>query len=335
VGAAGPAQQTPDISSVIQEIVNRPAWSEGNSLVILITGSGGRVAESFNGDAAGAPLLRVEYSTSGNQRPTVDAGVDQTITLPTNTANLDGTVTDDGLPDPPATVTTTWSQVSGPGTVTFDNANAVDTTASFSSAGTYGLRLTADDGELITFDDVTITVIDPNAPIVVEVRVAASSDDAEETATGTVDLTSTDLDLSSKTVGLRFTPVSIPPGATITSAYIQFKADETNATTATTTIRGEAIDHAPTFTSTSGNITSRIPTSASVAWSPAAWTVGDAGPAQQTPDIAALIQEIVDRPGWTSGNALVIIFTKGTGARAAEPFDAEPAGAPLLRVEYQ
>ena len=35
--------------------------------------------------------------------------------------------------------------VSGPGTVTFGNANALSTTASFSTAGTYMLRLTASD----------------------------------------------------------------------------------------------------------------------------------------------------------------------------------------------
>ncbi|MCK4899601.1 MAG: hypothetical protein KAS38_12530, partial [Anaerolineales bacterium] len=53
---------------------------------------------------------------------------------------------------------TTWSQVSGPGVVTFANANAVDTTANFSKSGVYTLRLTADDGDLSSFDEVTITV---------------------------------------------------------------------------------------------------------------------------------------------------------------------------------
>ena len=70
-------------------------------------------------------------------------------------------MTDDGLPS--ATVTTTWAKVflAGPGTVTFGNANAVDTTATFSLPGTYVLRLTATDGLLQAFDDVVITV-EPN-----------------------------------------------------------------------------------------------------------------------------------------------------------------------------
>ena len=87
----------------------------------------------------------------------VNAGPDQTITLPA-VATLDGTVTDDGLPNPPATVTTLWLMVSGPGTVTFGNAAAVDTTASFSVAGTYVLRLTASDSAMSRADEITITV---------------------------------------------------------------------------------------------------------------------------------------------------------------------------------
>jgi hypothetical protein len=101
-----------------------------------------------------------------NQPPVVSAGSDQTITLP-GTASLDGTVGDDGLPDPPATLISTWTLVSGPGTVSFGDPSAVDTTASFSAPGTYVLRLSANDGELTASDDITITVIPQNlAPVV-------------------------------------------------------------------------------------------------------------------------------------------------------------------------
>jgi hypothetical protein len=95
----------------------------------------------------------------GNQAPTVDAEPEtQTITLPA-TASLSGTVSDDGLPNPPANVTTTWSKVSGPGTVTFSpGATAEDPTASFSVAGTYVLRLSGSDSLLSAFDDLTVTV---------------------------------------------------------------------------------------------------------------------------------------------------------------------------------
>ena len=103
-----------------------------------------------------------------NQAPVVSAGTDQTITLPGNAA-LNGTVSDDGLPVG-ANVTTTWSQVSGPGTASFANASAANTSASFTVAGTYVLRLTASDTELSASDEQTVTVNPepPNAPPTVD-----------------------------------------------------------------------------------------------------------------------------------------------------------------------
>ena len=61
VGQASSVQQTPDLSAILNEIVDQPGWSEGNSIVIIITGSGERVAESHNGSSAAAPLLHVEF----------------------------------------------------------------------------------------------------------------------------------------------------------------------------------------------------------------------------------------------------------------------------------
>jgi hypothetical protein len=113
------------------------------------TAANGSIAGSNWGWTAGAPPINVS--------PVVDAGVDQAITLPAN-ASLNGAVTDDGLPNPPAAVTVSWSKVSGPGTVTFTSANAISTDASFSAAGTYVLRLTANDSAAAASDDVTIIV---------------------------------------------------------------------------------------------------------------------------------------------------------------------------------
>ncbi|UCB42209.1 MAG: PKD domain-containing protein [Dehalococcoidales bacterium] len=165
VGEAGPDQMTPDITPVIQEIINRDGWASGNSLVIIITGTGQRTAESYNGDAAGAPLLHIEYTgdPSVNQPPAVDAGSDAFVVL-ADSVSLDGTVSDDGLPD--GTLVTTWTQVSGPGVVVFGDAGAVDTTAIFADIGTYLLRLTADDGEFQVSDDVIVSVIDTSGDVI-------------------------------------------------------------------------------------------------------------------------------------------------------------------------
>jgi len=339
VGQVGLDQRTPDLSAVIQEIVNRPGWASGNSLALIITGTGHRTAKSFDGDRAGAPLLHIELGAgTGNRAPFVDAGPDLTITLPAS-AVLEGTETDDGLPNPPGAVVTTWSVVSGPGAVSFTDGSAVDTAASFSTAGTYLLRLTVDDGALSASDTVTILVRDPGSSLALDTRVAAGSDDAEEKSSGSMYLTSSDLELvydgGIQKVGIRFTGITIPPGATITSAHVQFKVDEVQSEVTSLTIQAQAADNAPTFTSATGNVSLRARTAAAVPWSPSAWTaVGQVGPDQRTPDLSAVIQEIVDRPGWASGNSLALIIT-GTGHRTAKAFEGDSTGAPLLHVEYR
>ena len=125
---------------------------------------------STNTDASYTPRTNLfafqMLTTVVNHAPTVDAGSNQTILNPDNDVVLDGTVTDDGLPDPPGAFTTSWSKQSGPGTVTFADANAVDTTATFSSLGTYVLRLTANDSQLQAYDEVTITYTQNQAPAV-------------------------------------------------------------------------------------------------------------------------------------------------------------------------
>ena len=76
--------------------------------------------------------------------------------------------------------TFTWSMVSGPGTVTFADPSAADSSASFSSVGTYVLRLTADNGASTTFDEVTITVQNPaEEPKTYDVYFIAGQSNAE------------------------------------------------------------------------------------------------------------------------------------------------------------
>ncbi|MGH7416699.1 MAG: PKD domain-containing protein, partial [Candidatus Rokuibacteriota bacterium] len=343
VGEAGMAQRSEDISGVIQEIVTRPGWASGNALALIITGTGKRVAEPYEGTVAGAPLLHVEYDPFllANGAPVVNAGADQTLVHPVE-AVLNGTVTDDGRPNPPGFTTASWSQVSGPGLVSFFDSTLPATTASFSVPGSYVLRLTAQDGERSSFDELTV-VANPPGLVVIGVRVNAGANDAEERVNGTVSNNNADLEMvnnteggvtGNQTVGLRFTGVAIPPNATIWSAWVQFQADETNSEATTLVIRGQADDSALAFTSANLDLSTRPLTVATASWSPAAWSsVGQAGLAQRSADLSAVIREIVTRSGWTSGNALALIIT-GTGKRVAEPYEGTVAGAPLLHVEY-
>jgi len=177
-----------------------------------------------------------------------------------------------------------------------------------------------------------------------EIRIGSGNDDAEEqNSNGNMSLDSSDLELTNdyadhggdQTIGLRFNNIPIDPGAQIHNAYIRFTVDETaNSNPCNLTIRAQADDNAGPFTWDPYNITTGRPlTSASTAWSPVDWnTVGAAGADQTTPSITAVIQEIIDRPGWMRGNSIVLIIT-GSGRRVAESYNGSPTQAPLLYVE--
>jgi hypothetical protein len=94
------------------------------------------------------------------------------------------------------------------------------------------------------------------------------------------------------------------------------------------------VGNAPPFVESVGNVSSRARTAAAVSWNPLAWTsTGEAGPAQQTPDLSEVIEEIVGQDDWSPNQWLVLIIT-GTGERVAESYKGSAAGAPLLVVEY-
>jgi hypothetical protein len=344
-GEAGPAQRTRDLSAVIQEVVDRDDWSAGNDLAIIITGTGKRVAEAYEGSFQGAPLLHVEYSLGGGPRnlaPTVEAGNDQTIEDGESTS-VSGSVSDDGFPDPPGAIqSTTWSQLNGPPFASIGTPSSLSTAVSFPSQGTYQLRLSAFDGEKTGSDDLTVTVNPPPPPPgqnTTEVRISASLDDAEERGDLNLRITSSDLEMTldkgaAQVVGLRFHPLFVPAGASIEHAWIQFQVDEATSVQTDLRIEAEASTDAPPFADVDGNLSLRPTTGSFVDWQVPGWPVkGAAGVDQRTPDLASVIDSVVNGGGWQSGNALVLLIT-GTGERVAESFDGDVAGAPLLHVEY-
>jgi hypothetical protein len=122
--------------------------------VVQVTGPGFYSFQLSVDDTELTNSAQVGITVSRNQPPSVDAGTNQFTRSPS--VVLNGRVTDDGLPN--NMLTTTWSMVSGPGTVTFGNANQAVTTATFSGPGVYVLKLTGDDSQAAVYSCVTITV---------------------------------------------------------------------------------------------------------------------------------------------------------------------------------
>lgn len=137
----------------VSAVATTATFSEAGTYVLRLTATDTVLTSSDDLTVTVNPPVQV------NRPPQVNAGPDQTITLPAP-ATLKGTVTDDGLPAG-GTLSTSWTKLSGPGTTTFSNPAAGETAATFSEAGTYVLRLTANDSASIGSDDITV-IVNPN-----------------------------------------------------------------------------------------------------------------------------------------------------------------------------
>lgn len=141
--------------------------------------------------------------------------------------------------------------------------------------------------------------------------VGASSDDAHESAAGAVNLTAITCIRPKSAMdwaGARFLNVTIPQGATINTATTTTRVTLTGDLDVT--IFAQAIDDAGTFTTTTSDISSRTRTTASVEWD-ASVTNGDS---PVTPDFSAVMQEVINRAGWASGNDIVFIYRINTNS---------------------
>lgn len=183
-------------------------------------------------------------------------------------------------------------------------------------------------------------------------RISSGGDDAEQhLGDGSMDIASTDLELpyeddgdpavDLQIMGLRFVGVSVPRGAVVTNAYLEFEVDSVSkaasANPVNVLIQGERTPDASPIENTSRHLENRsVRTTAAVLWSIPAWTA--ANDKYQSPDLSAVVQEIVDQEGWAAGNALMLFVTDdpenpSTGLREAESFEGEAAAAPLLVIE--
>ncbi|MCY3018920.1 MAG: right-handed parallel beta-helix repeat-containing protein [Planctomycetota bacterium] len=101
-------------------------------------------------------VAEIDRAMPFNRPPAVDAGADIRTDQPR--VALAGSVHDDGKPaGKPLSIA--WEVLEGPGRVTFDDARASATAATFDKPGDYLLRLVARDGELWLSDRVVVHVL--------------------------------------------------------------------------------------------------------------------------------------------------------------------------------
>lgn len=104
--------------------------------------------------------------------------------------------------------------------------------------------------------------------------------------------------------GFRFPNVTIPQGAPILSASIALYKDSDVFEACTLRIYGNDADNA-TAPATAAQADSLALTGEYLDW---AIPDGNSGSPYTTPDLTVIVQEIVDRPGWASGNAMQFLL---------------------------
>lgn len=256
-GDAGAAQATPDISSLVQAVVDRDDWARNGAIGIMLTGSGVRTAEAFEGAKSKkeqVPTLHVTYTLDGVEEVT-------------------GLLLDDR-----------------------------DDVEQYVAGGKAG-RMDHGSSDLEIVDE----------------KPGREGDDKQ-------------------IIGLRYDGLQIPQGAEIISARVQFATDEAdkNVDPFSIVITAEDVDSSAPFTDADWDLSDRAKTEASAVWSDIpAWLIEhEQGPNQRTAELRDVVQAVVDRDGWTAGNALTL-FLEGEGQRSAEAREGEPELAPELWIVYR
>lgn len=171
-------------------------------------------------------------------------------------------------------------------------------------------------------------------------QVSSSADDAVEASNGAVTLEDQRLTLmkfpgvptGASWVGLRFPNLQIPQGATITDARLDFTSPGDYDGYTNLKIFAEDTDNAELFNTNFNSISSRQRTNNSVSWNNVPEWFDDSN--YESPNIATLVQQLVNKSSWCGGNAVAMIVN-GDGPRLASAFDNGSADGPILRVEYK
>jgi type IV pilus assembly protein PilY1 len=386
---AGTTPEEKDVTGIIQEIVNRPGWSTGQALALLLyNGSGIRRFESYDTIPIKAPKLIVDYSNPGSAAdqltglrfPQVDVPQGATVTsahlvltpssTQTGATGAEQWVVKGQKSDTAATFTTNNGDISSRATTSASvNWDVPDTTVDtpvnspdISSVvqeivnrggwcGGNSMAFVISSGTTPLTRYFESFEGNPNVAPTLEVsydattggcyrktetaQVNARYDDVEERSDGTMRRTSSVLDLSINKVGVRFNAIDVPQGAKIVSATIDFNAyGSATSGNPQIAINGEAADDSVQFTGSNSDLSNRTLTSKSVNWDVQDFVTGNW---YTTADLKDVVQEIVNRSGWASGNSMTFVFGTDVGKkdRQAVSYDTNPNRSPRLSITYE
>lgn len=152
---------------------------------------------------------------------------------------------------------------------------------------------------------------------ILDVRIAAGSDDASQSGVTVITNGTTsgnNLDAANEYAGMRFVVPDIATGDTVIEAWLRIRVTGSGTDEPLVDIYAQDTDNAATFTTTNNDISGRTATTAVVRWDVADLGSGTNSPFN-TPSLVSVVQEIIDRPGWSPGNGMALII-KGEGSDA-------------------
>lgn len=296
------------VSATISVQAHNSGNAQGIAIAHVPTGTSGDVVVVFNETMTNADIAM--YATTGVSSVTATDTATSTADPLSDTLNINaGGIAVGGAKSDSGSATATWLNL----TETYDegdaNTNDISGAADAFASQQTGLSIQCTWSSSVR----PVMVAASYASNTLQYQIADSNDDVFVDHTGgTIDFDG-DGELiigqhpslpNEYEGGFRFTNIAIPQGSTIVSAYLTLTSQANSNGTPGFLIKGEDADDTSAF-STYANFVGRTRTTASVAWNPGAQTAEDV---VDTSDISAVVQEIVNRGGWTSGNDMTFFI---------------------------
>lgn len=186
---------------------------------------------------------------------------------------------------------------------------------------------------VVVYDDTTATGCIKGK---LSYQVDSQKNNAEERSDG-YESTGSELTFNSNSnryIGLRFRNIGLPQGASVTNAYLEFTAYQNSSSTlASFDIAGVDQDDPSSFKNYSRYLLRNKPKTASIPWAGIPrWYQNYT---YQSPSVASIVEDIVGRGGWESGNDMMFVLSNFAGVRGAYTYNGKPSATVSLVIEYQ
>jgi hypothetical protein len=330
--------KSPDLNQIVQEIVDRSDWAQGNALALIYSSRvyHGQELEfvAFEAASPNHAKLEITYATDSGREPVVLPPTEQEApvahetmfsTLSAVPVTVALSASDDGLPDPPAALRhailslpdqgaledTSGMPITEPTLLRETNQVVYVPTPGYVGQDAFAFR--AHDRGRAPWggaSETAFATVFVKNPVTQEYQVCASEEDASGSGpAASLDIYGPTLKVGVNSSGIRFRNVDVPQGSAIASAHLRIHRYSGDITrNAPGTIYGETSDNALDFQTGEQGLLERPRTE----WS-APWPWGHAHFIAgrywfDSPDIGKIVQTIVDRPGWSEGNAIVILY---------------------------